>query len=817
MPSRPNFQIEAARDTLLATVEQHPEDALAWARLAELWLMQGNRREARVAAERAVELQPDLGRTQSILGFAALAELRVEPAQEAFSKAIALDSADPMPHLGLGLARIRAGRLDEGRADIESAVALDSNAALLRAYLGRAYFEEKRAPLDAEQFEMAKELDPNDPTAFFYDAIRLQTENQPVAALQELQASTDRNDNRAVFRSRLLLDQDRAARGASHARIYNDLGFRQQGINEATRSVTIDPANASAHRFLSDVYLTAPRYESARVSELLQAQMLQQVNINPVQPSLAEANLNLVTQGGPAGAGFNEFTPLFESNRVQVNASGLGGSNDTLGGELVVSGVYDQVSLSAGAFGYDTDGYRTNNDLRHEIYNVFGQFAVTPMLNLQAEYQQRDTRYGDISMNFDPEVFSPEQRNELDTDSFRAGATLRPSADTTFLLLYNRRDTTWTRADEFVVAEIPPGPVLLTEDITTDETADQVEGTFIYQAPGFNIVTGAAYTDISASEGLDVVIFEPTGDPNDPVIEIPLVQDVFDLSSSETRAYIYSNIMVPSNVTWTLGLSYQDGDSDDISAQETNPKFGVTWDVTDDVRLRAAYFDTQKPLIASNRTLEPTHVAGFNQLFDDVDFTRATRYGIAADWRPLQTVALGAEWTRRELESPVFSFTGDVLFEDRDEWTHRVYATWTPTPEWALSIEAVYDKFENDEESALAPILPERVRTVSVPMKATYFHPRGYFGSVGVTYVDQQVRRNVVSDLPQGDSQFGLVDLSIGYRLPKRRGLVSLSVNNLFDEEFEYQDDSYRKFGDEPVVSPYLPDRVIMGRVVLSF
>jgi hypothetical protein len=54
------------------------------------------------------------------------------------------------------------------------------------------------------------------------------------------------------------------------------------------------------------------RREIARVSNLLQAQMLQDLNINPIQPSLSEANLNIVTQGGPARAGFNEFTPLFE-------------------------------------------------------------------------------------------------------------------------------------------------------------------------------------------------------------------------------------------------------------------------------------------------------------------------------------------------------------------------------------------------------------------------------------------------------------------------------------------------------------------------
>ena len=91
---------------------------------------------------------------------------------------------------------------------------------------------------------IAKELDPNDPTPWLYNAIRLQSENRPVEALRNIEKSIELNDNRAVYRSRELLDQDRAARGASLARIYNDLGFQQLGINEATKSLSFDPGNA---------------------------------------------------------------------------------------------------------------------------------------------------------------------------------------------------------------------------------------------------------------------------------------------------------------------------------------------------------------------------------------------------------------------------------------------------------------------------------------------------------------------------------------------------------------------------------------------
>ena len=71
-----DFRLEAARDTLLSAVSQHPEDSLAWARLGEMWLMFGERGKAMDAARKAEALAPDLARTQIVLGFAALSDNR---------------------------------------------------------------------------------------------------------------------------------------------------------------------------------------------------------------------------------------------------------------------------------------------------------------------------------------------------------------------------------------------------------------------------------------------------------------------------------------------------------------------------------------------------------------------------------------------------------------------------------------------------------------------------------------------------------------------------------------------------------------------
>ncbi|HEX9244075.1 MAG TPA: FecR domain-containing protein, partial [Anaeromyxobacter sp.] len=287
------FDLVGARSSVERAVALDPQDALAWARLAELHASFGEVGAALEAAQRASALAPELSRTRTVLGYARLAEVNPSAAEREFERAIALDSADPLPRLGLGLARVRRGELDRGARDIEIAANLAPNDALVRSYLGKAYFEEKRAGLDEREYATARDLDPLDPTPWFYGAIAKQAANRPVEALWDLDRAVELNDDRAVYRSRLLLDSDLAARSASLARIYGDLEFQQLALAEGWRSLAADPTSDSAHRLLADSYAALPRHEVGRVSELLQAQLLQPLNVTPIQPRLAESNLLL--------------------------------------------------------------------------------------------------------------------------------------------------------------------------------------------------------------------------------------------------------------------------------------------------------------------------------------------------------------------------------------------------------------------------------------------------------------------------------------------------------------------------------------------
>jgi tetratricopeptide (TPR) repeat protein len=801
------FDVEGARATMEQAVAEQPEDALAWARLSELWLMTGFRDRSREAADRAAQLAPDLERVQTVRGFADLVEFRTGTATAAFERAIALNPANPLPRFGLGLAQIREGSLDQGRANLELAVGLDSSNALLRTYLGRAYFEERREALSADQYELAKELDPLDPTAYLYDAIRLQTINRPVEALRQLDRSIELNDNRAVYRSRLLLDSDRAARGASLARIYQDLDFLDTGTREATNSLTLDPTNPSAHRFLADIYAGVRRREISRVSELLQSQMLQELNQTPIPAALSEANLNIVTQGGPATPGYNEFTPLFQSNGLQVGVNGVLGNNETRGIEGTASVLYDRYSISASGFSYDTDGWRDNGDISHDIGTVFFQSAITPELNGQLEFRSRRTHYGDIEQVWDPDEFSPVRDRDLDQDSYRAGLRWSPTPDSDLLLSMIYSDTN----DKEDLQDVFEGFGVFDTDFEFDDKGYQPEAQYIYRADDFSIIGGGAYFFVDREQKIES---ELNG--------IPLGSSDERYDITNPRGYVYGNVNLPSPVVWTIGLSADDFKQESIEAEKINPKLGVQWDVTDDVRLRAAAFQVVKGPLSTNRTLEPTQVAGFNQFFDDDAGVVSQRLAVGSDWRLTDNLFVGAEASWRFLDVQYY-VDGDLDESEDTNWreqTHRLYAYWAPFDRWALTGEFVYDRFsaQNSQLTDFTTI-PKKVSTYSIPLGVRYFDPSGFFAGLGVTFVRQDLDRsqNNATEFGEGESTFGLVDAQVGYRLPKRFGIVTLQVSNLLDKSFDYQDDSYRESQDSPSVGPYIPERQIMLQLKLNW
>jgi tetratricopeptide (TPR) repeat protein len=774
------FDLNGALASVQQAVQLQPGNALARARLAELWLSLGNLNRAQEAATEAARLDPGNARAQTVLGFTALTHIRRREAAEAFERAIQLDPAAPLPRLGLGLTRIRGGDLEGGRQELEIAVSLDPGDSLQRSYLGKAYYEERRPALAADQFTLAQKLDPNDPTPWLYDAIRLQSVNRPVEALESLQRSIELNDNRAVYRSQFLLEQDLATRGASLGRIYGDLGFEHIGLVEAWKSVNTDPTNHSAHLLLADSYIGLPRHEVAQVSEVLQAQLLQPLTGTPVPPFLALDNSFILAGTGPTTASLNEFNPLFERNRISVRATGLVGGNDTYGDELVASGLWDRLAVSLGQFHYETDGFRTNNDLKIDIYNVFAQVALSPSTSIQTEYRHTERKNGDLPLRFDPENFEPTLREDQRTDTFRLGLRqqLTPSSVLVGSFLYGH--------DEFDTEA-------LGSSNTTKQDAYNPELQYFLQKRRFSLVGGAGYY---------------RGDARNSTFGE--IDRVFG------NAYVYSHVRPLDNVTFTAGMSVDSLSSELDDSTQVNPKVGLVWNPFLLTTLRAAVFRTLRRPLVAGQSIEPTQVAGFNQLFDDASVgTDTWRYGAAVDQRLPGNLYVGGEFARRDMDLPFAGLDFETGTESiqRADWTEdlaRAYAYWAPIARLALSVEYQYERLKRPPEFPGAAEVVES-RTHRVPLGIAYFDPSGFTARLQAMYVTQDGRFGDFSQgVVSGKDQFWVVDASLSYRLPRRWGLITLEARNLLDADFRFNDT------DSPNPTIY-PERLILLRFTLAY
>jgi Flp pilus assembly protein TadD len=815
------FDLAGARESLRRAVEAEPQDALAWARLAELESSFGRLGAARDAAEKATALDPELSRTQTVLGFVHLMRLELADARWAFRRALSLDQADPLPRLGLGLLAIREGDLDAGAREIEIAASLDPADSLVRSYLGKAYFEEKRIGADQREWDMAKQLDPNDPTPWFYSAIARQTTNEPVVALREMQEAIARNDNRAVYRSRLLLDSDAAARSASQGRIFGDLGFQQLALVQGWKSVNQDPNDFSGHRLLAESYASQPRHEIARVSELMQSQLLQPLNTTAIQPRHGEGSLFLLSSQGSANTSFNEFNALFNRNQLNGQLQGLGGQDETWNGAGIVSGIYQRASFSVGYDRFGTDGFRGNNNQDDGVGTAFAQLELGPATSVQAEVRRRDLDTGDLELRFFEQDFSRYLDEDTTTTSARGGLRHSFSPNSMVLLSYVHQQAD-TDFSDFI-----PDPLFgdFSIDLDLDETANTGEGQYRYRSDpldvlgvvrGVRAIVGAGHADVAVDEDTttEIDFF-----PFPPLVE--MVSRSPDVSHS--NGYLYSTLEFAGNVALTLGVSGDAFDEDDGVGSESqiNPKVGLTWSPSflRGTTLRAAAFRTLKRTLVTDQTLEPTQVAGFNQFFDDPNATSAWRYGVALDQVVTKSVFTGFELSKRDLDTPQGVF-GAGSFEsqqlDWEEYLARAYLFYTPCDWLSLRAEYRYERFERDPfVDAFGTELFfafERVETHSVPFGVHFFHPSGLGAALGATWMHQDGNffADTTQTLESGDRGLWFLDAALRFRLPRRYGFLSAGVNNFLDEDSTYQATDVR--------NPTLrPGRFAYGSVTLAF
>ncbi|MDH3661248.1 MAG: TonB-dependent receptor, partial [Alphaproteobacteria bacterium] len=478
-------------------------------------------------------------------------------------------------------------------------------------------------------------------------------------------------------------------------------------------------------------------------------------------------------------------------NRLSGVVSGFIGNNETFGEELVVSGISDSVSFSLGQFHSESDGFRSNNDVENDLYDAFWQLAISPKLGIQVEYIDRDSEFGDLVLGVDPDSFSEARTGSRDEKIGRVGLTYRPTSYLTSLF-------SWIHAEQ-EVGDFFSFPPSSTFQVDNDDQSDLVEAQVIGTMDKHNFVVGGSHSMIDADRTI-VNAFGP----------VPIVTTSEDkLSSSNGYFYAYNNSIEELSIT--LGLAINQVEESNFENSRVHPKLGLEWQPLSMLRLRAAYFETMKKSQRTERTIEPTHVAGFNQLFDETNGTRSQTFGVGVDGTLSGHIKMGAEFTVRKQERPFISGGVADFHDERDDiLTGYVYVPLGHS--LALSLEPELRWFDSDEPLGSGA---EETRTFVLPLGIRYFHQSGLRFGIDANWIRQDLEEFDNEPNASFDEEFVTIDAGLAYRLPKRRGIISLEIRNLLDERFGFQDDNFRSTRErEP---RFVPDRTYFARATFNF
>lgn len=819
--------LERALEAARKARERAPRCGLAWARLAEMEFSFGRAAAAKAALEEALRLSPQHAQAMALRGFVLAAENRIGEARRAFDAAIALDGALGNAWLGRGLCRIRQGETQAGRADLLVAAGLEPQRALLRSYLGKTFgdsWEEARA---AHELDLARNLDPNDPTPGLYGALLRQQQNRFNDAIRELEASRALNDNRSLFRSELLLDQDRAVRSANLARIYQDAGMTDWSVTAAGRAVNEDYANYSAHLFLASSYnaLRDPnqinlRYETPTFVEYLLGNLLSPASAGVLSPAISQ----------------QEYSPLLERNRLGVVSTPEYQSRGAWMESGSQFGVFDRTSYALDGYYRFDPGFRPNNDAEQTQVSAQIKQQLTPQDTLWGLALGYWGEGGDVYQYYDPARANPALRTRETQEPLLALGYRHewgPGSHTLFLggRLQDTYRVSNPQAQILVVGEsggnlegVDPRESLeqsyRSENVTYSAEAQQ-----LWQRGRGTLVFGARYQQgqVETRERLDLSTFSPYF-PDAPVT---VTDQSFEDLVERVSGYGYYLWQVVDPLQLIGGLSYDwlsfprnvrsapvtEGQEE---ADLVAPKAGFIWTPFTRTTVRGAFTRSLSGAsLEQSFQIEPSQVAGFNQLYRSLIPESVAGANSGAE---NETWGLSLE---QKLDTGTYlSAAGAVLYSEVDRLTGVFvsdvgvsdYAFPGTTPERLdfrersllvtadqlvgrdLVLGARYRLTEaewNDEFPELtAPGInlngfnPDREETSvlhQVDLHAHFNHPSGFFGQFQALWTTQS-NQGYSPDQPGDD--FWQFNVFAGYRSSRRHWNVTVGLLNLAGTDY---------------------------------
>ncbi len=682
-------KIEEALKTNLQAQALIPDNLFVLARTAELQLSVGNTRSAQKLINRALKQAPQHSRLNTLAGFIALNRFSTRKAQNYFQTAIATNSSEPLAHLGLALALIQKGKIDEGRSQMEMAVLLDPTSSLLRSYLGKTYATQNQNDWADTQYQLAKNLDPNDPTPWFYQAHLKHEENKSGEALELISTAIEKNDNRAVYRSRMLLDSDAAARSANLTNIYKKSGFNQTAKNTAALSAFDNPTDFAGHQALITAYSDDPKAQILRSKEAIKTRMLAPIGAKELPVGTGETGIQIHPWVSPGKMGAHEHTHMYAQRGFTGTLTATAGSQDSQGYDWLIQGIGKNLSISAGQYDYQSDGYRNNNDINIHINESNLHYQITDQSKIFMQYLARDEKSGDVENGPRSSLFSEEERVQKSAKRHLIGVMHRFANDSAAVITASK---IWEDIDNTT------GYVLESDILSTSyPESRQFEAVYIGNVNQYSFQIGSV-----------IQKYEFDGNTS---IAIPIVDFYYNASVSEQSEYqsFYASIASPSykgiRTSVSIGtndisaayFNYAETTGDDsptysvsrISDKKINYKIGTLWNPTPSVGLNLAHWRLTAPRIPDHPSwgmLEPFYI---NTVEDVMNFTQQTSTAAKFFYRPDHKIAVNVDLQDSEFieNTSIIENEEEILaFNKTDAITLRLNIEHQISPSVTLSV-----------------------------------------------------------------------------------------------------------------------------------
>jgi len=817
-------KLNEALQMAYAAVTNAPDFSFAWARVAELEFGFGRNDKALVALKHALQISPRNAQAIALRGFLSAAQNETARAILLFEQAIAIDSGLANAWLGRGLCFFRENRKAEGLRDLTIAASLESQRSILRSYLAKAFAEIRDEAHAEKELELAKQLDPNDPTPWLYSALLRHDQYRLNEAIADLEKSQELNDNRRIYRSELLLDQDRAVRSSSLASIYRDGGMKDVGLREAARAVSYDYGNYSSHLFLSESFdaFRDPtrfnlRYETVWFNELLLANLLSPVGGTPLSQNISQ----------------QEYARLFERDRIGLSSSTEYRSDGQIRELASQFGVIGNTAWSLDLDYQHNHGVRPNNELdRTEWYTTIKQ-QLTPHDSITLLTKFQDYHSGDNFQYYNPNDASPNFNFDEDQSPIAVAGfhhEWQPGVHTLFLggrLENDQRfaDRAATRNVLIIDDQRPVPSVIDSAKVGFDfRQQTQLE---VYTAEVQQIVENERHAFLVGGRwqggqfDTESRLWNPGPSPYS--FPTPAADTRTSDDFERTSAYAYETLKLPFGVRLTGGLTYEymrypenfrspPLQSGEERRERFNPKAAFVWDLSPEATVRGVYAQSLGGVsLDESFQLEPTQLDGFVQSFrtlipeslvGSVSAPDHEIFGGAIDLKfPTRTyVSVHLEQVTSKVRQTVGTFdafTTDLHAEPSSTRQHLNYDEHSATlavhqlwrNEWAAS--AHYSFTHSELETtfpSLASLSPElsldsvnRAHLQRVQLSLLYNHPSGFFFKVESDWYWQH---NSGDATLLRDDSFQQLNVFVGYRFPRRRADLTLGVLNATDEDY---------------------------------